>query len=178
VADRSIVVKLRADIGDLQGKLRTAASDIKNIGNAADEAGKKSGNKLSQIGVNLGKGLDKVDKHSSSINHLGNGFLTLGVAAAAGVGVAVKKFADFDQAMSNVKATGADAAANMDLLRAAALKAGASTSFSATEAAQGIEALAKAGVSAQDTLGGGLSGALDLAAAGETDVAFAAEAAA
>jgi TP901 family phage tail tape measure protein len=100
------------------------------------------------------------------------------VVAGVGVGMAVKRFAEFDQAMSNVKATGSDAAANMDALRAAALKAGATTKFSATEAAQGVEALAKAGVSASDTLAGGLTGSLNLAAAGNLGVAGSAEAAA
>ena len=55
---------------------------------------------------------------------------------------------------------------------------GAATAFSATEAAQGVEALLKAGVSAKDVLGGGLAGALNLAAAGNLDVAGSAEAAA
>lgn len=66
----------------------------------------------------------------------------------------------------------------MGLLREAALEAGARTVFSATEAAGAIENLAKAGVSTADILGGGLDGALDLAAAGGLEVADAAEIAA
>lgn len=178
MADRSIVVKFRADVADLQAKAKAGAQAIKGVGDAAEAASKTSGSKLALIGTGLSKGLDKVEKNSQHINTLGNGFLTLGVAAAAGVGVAVKKFADFDASMSLVAASGQDARDNLDALRQAAIDAGAQTAFSATEAAGGIEALAKAGVSAQDTLGGGLKGALDLAAAGNLDVAGSAETAA
>lgn len=178
-------------IFDLMWRDRGVAAGMKSLGTAADQAGKKITDlsakvdqteaRLTRFGTmtaKLGKGFDWVDKNSRSINTLSNGLLKVGTVAAVGVGIAVKKFADFDQAMSNVAATGSDARANMDALRKAAIDAGASTAFSATEAAGGIEALAKAGVSAKDTLGGGLKGALDLAAAGGLGVEDAAEAAA
>src|SRR5690606_24399285 len=101
------------------------------------------------------------------------GKVGLGVTALAGL--AVKKFADFDQAMSSVAATGEDARKSIDRLRQASIDAGADTAFSATEAAGAVEELAKAGVSASDLLGGGLAGSLDLAAAGGLGVAEAAE---
>ena len=87
------------------------------------------------------------------------------------VGAAVKEFATFDQAMSGVASTGDDARASIDQLREAAMSAGSDTAFSATEAANAVEELARAGVSASDILGGGLDGALDLAAAGTIEVA-------
>lgn len=52
---------------------------------------------------------------------------------------------------------------------------GAKTAFSANEAADGIAELEKAGVSTADIMNGGLSGALNLATAGEVSVADAAE---
>ena len=55
---------------------------------------------------------------------------------------------------------------------------GADTKFSASEAAGAIEQLAKAGVSTRDILDGGLTGSLNLAAAGSIDVGEAAETAA
>lgn len=109
---------------------------------------------------------------------IGKGLLAMGVAAGAGVGLAVAKFAEFDQAMSYVQAATHETTANMGLLRDAALDAGARTVYSATEAANAIEELAKAGVSTKDILAGGLNGALDLAAAGGLDVADAAQIAA
>lgn len=119
------------------------------------------------------EGKKLADTHRA-MTQLGTGMLAAGVAVAAGVGLAVAKFAEFDQAMSNVEATGDDARENLDALRQAALDAGASTVFSATEAANAIEELAKAGLSAKDILGGGLKGSLDLAAAGGLGVAEAA----
>lgn len=116
----------------------------------------------------------KLEETHRAMTQLGTGMLAAGVAVAAGVGLAVAKFAEFDQAMSFVAATGEDARENLDALRQAALDAGASTVFSATEAANAIEEMAKAGLSAKDILGGGLRGALDLAAAGGLDVADAA----
>lgn len=99
----------------------------------------------------------------------------IAVGAATGVGLAISKFADFDQAMSNVQASTHETADVMGQYRQAALDAGASTVFSATESANAIDELAKAGLSANDILGGGLSGSLDLAAAGGLGVARAAE---
>lgn len=178
MTERSIVVKMRADISSLRSGMKESVDRINSVADAAEKTSTRAGAGLARMWDGAGKGLAWVDKNSQSINTLGNGFLTFGVAAAAGVGVAVSKFADFDQAMSHVAASGEDARANLDALRQAAIDAGATTAFSATEAAQGIENLAKAGVSAQDTLGGGLKGALDLAAAGSVDVGFAAETAA
>jgi len=124
-------------------------------------------------------GLSKnVKKNKGDLDTMARGFGVVGLAAGAGIAVAVKKFADFDQAMSKVKAATHETAGNMAELREAAIKAGKDTAFSATEAATGIENLAKAGVSTKDILGGGLAGALDLASAGELGVADAAEIAA
>lgn len=99
-----------------------------------------------------------------------------GLAVVAGVGLAVKSFADFDKQMSAVSAQGGDAKARLGELRAEALRAGADTQYSASEAAGGITELIKAGLTAGDVLTGGLDGALALAASGQMDVASAAEA--
>lgn len=114
-------------------------------------------------------------KADQAIDHLGGTAGKVGLLAGAAFLGAATKAANFDEAMSHVAATGEDARGSLEALRKEALEAGARTKFSATEAAQGIEALAKAGVSAKDTLAGGLNGALDLAAAGQLSVADAAE---
>jgi TP901 family phage tail tape measure protein len=101
-----------------------------------------------------------------------------GLGVATAVGVAVKRFADFDEAMSAVRANSGATGASLDALRQAAITMGADSQFSATEAAQGINEMSKAGVETADVLGGGLKGALDLAAAGQISVAEAAETAA
>src|SRR5206468_10368787 len=86
----------------------------------------------------------------------------------------VAKSREFEKAMSAVQAATGATASTMGDLRAAAIKAGADTMYSATEAAQGITEMAKAGVSAKDIMGGGLTGVLSLAAAGQLEVADAA----
>lgn len=116
----------------------------------------------------------KLAQTKKDFDALGRASLAAGALMAAGLGVAIAKFADFDQAMSNVQAATHESADNMALLRQAALDAGASTVFSAEESANAIEELAKAGISTADILNGGLNGALDLAAAGGLGVAEAA----
>jgi TP901 family phage tail tape measure protein len=120
----------------------------------------------------------KLTQQREAFTLLGRTAVTAGGVMAAGLAVAVAKFAEFDQAMSNVQAATHETTENMELLRDAALEAGATTVFSATEAANAIEELAKAGIATEDILSGGLTGALDLAAAGGLGVAEAAEIAA
>ncbi|MEF2979109.1 phage tail tape measure protein [Subtercola sp. YIM 133946] len=120
----------------------------------------------------------KFANQTDAMQRVGTASLAIGTLTAVGVGLAISKYAEFDQEMSNVQAATHESAQNMDLLREASLKAGADTVYSATEAAQAVEELAKAGVSTSDVLGGGLSGSLSLAAAGGVDVADAAQTAA
>ncbi|GGD83207.1 phage tail tape measure protein [Microbacterium murale] len=141
-------------------------ANIAGFAKAMEEAAKKT--------AAVGTEGEKLAQQREAFNQLGTAGLAMGTLLATGVGFAVKRFADFDAAMSSVQAATHETAGNMDLLRQAALDAGESTVFSATEAAGAIEELAKAGVSTADILGGGLAGSLDLAAAGELQVADAA----
>jgi len=121
---------------------------------------------------------DSARKNGAAWESTGKGIMVAGGVMAAGVGLAVKTFADFDAAMSQAQAGTMATGKSLDALRAAAIDAGAKTQFSATEAADAITAMGKAGVSTKDILGGGLTGALSLAAAGQLDVGKAAEIAA
>jgi TP901 family phage tail tape measure protein len=138
----------------------------------------KAANKTRETGSESEKAAQKLQSTSQVMNAVGVGALAIGALAATGVALAVSKYAEFDQAMSEVQASTHETEANMGLLRDAAIEAGASTVFSATEAANAINELAKAGVSTADIMGGALSGALDLASAGGLEVADAAEIAA
>lgn len=126
----------------------------------------------------MAKAEAQLQKQHAAMTTLGIGMTAFGAVAAAAVGIAVSKYMEFDKQMSAVQAATHETADNMALLRDAAVEAGASTAFSATEAAQAITELSKAGVTTKDILGGGLAGALSLAAAGELEVAQAAEIAA
>jgi TP901 family phage tail tape measure protein len=151
--------EFRGQFQNLTAGLTTASRNVQELSGkltALDKDGAKMRAGLTQIGGTAGR---------------------VGLVAAAGLGAVITTAAKFDKAMSAVSAVTGESAENMDKLRAAAIKAGADTAFSASEAAAGIENLAKAGVSTADILGGGLSGALDLAAAGGIEVSEAAEAA-
>jgi len=94
----------------------------------------------------------------------------LGVGMVAFAAVAVQKWAQFDQAMSRVEATGGEAAKRIEELNEAAKSDEViALGYSAVEASDAIYELAKAGVSATDILGGGMAGAMSLAAAETMD---------
>lgn len=152
MADRTVKVRITAQVQEYIEDMEKAARATRETGSAAE----------------------KLAQQRDAFTLMGTAALAMGAAAAAGVGLAISKWADFDQAMSNVQAATHESAGNMQLLSDAALDAGARTVFSAEEAANAIEELAKAGVSTADIIGGGLDGALDLAAAGGLGVADAA----
>lgn len=157
MADRTVTAVLKADVSSFTASMaraKQATSDFSK--NATDSAA----------------------KHKEAWNQVGTGMMVTGAVMAAGVGLAVKSFMDFDAAMSQAQAGTGATGASLDALRDAAIDMGAKTQFSATEAADAITAMGKAGVSTKDILGGGLVGALALAAAGQLDVGKAAEIAA
>jgi TP901 family phage tail tape measure protein len=227
MADRSVTLRLSADVKGLVAGLKTGKRALEDLsqgakafgptasagalkaqaaflktGQAAHAAAAKagllydaSGKLTDQFGRVVSeadatkKGLKAVsdearfaaehaDRAAEAWQGFGKGMMVAGAGIIAGVGLAVKSYADFDKQMSSVDAATHETAGNMDLLRQAAIDAGADTAFSATEAAQGIEEMAKAGVSTKDIMGGGLTGALSLAAAGSLGVGDAAEIAA
>lgn len=154
MAERTVSVRLTANVTGFLAGMRAAG---KAAGDVAD------------------RGLDKIEKRKAALNDVAGTVGVLGAtltgAGLAAVGVAAK----FDSAMSGVRAATRASTQDMGRLREAALQAGADTAFSASEAAAGIEQLGRAGVSTEAILGGGLRGALDLAAAGTLEVADAAE---
>lgn len=94
----------------------------------------------------------------------------LGVGLTAFAAVAVAKWAAFDQAMARVEATGGSAASSIDKLTNAAMSDTVTQlGYSATEAAESIYELTKAGVEASDITGGALAGSMALAAAETMD---------
>lgn len=94
-----------------------------------------------------------------------------GISAFVGV---VKGAADFEQAMSRVKAATGASADEMARLRKVAEDAGANTQFTSVEAAAALENLAKAGLNANDAIAA-LPAVMQLAAAGGTDLGQASE---
>ena len=116
-----------------------------------------------------------VQSLGNAMNGIGSD-LTKGVTLpVAGAGAAIVKVAaDYEQQLSKIKAVSGGTAEEMKQLDDLALKMGKDTSFSAKEAAQGIEELSKAGLTNEQILNGGLKGALSLASAGDLELADAA----
>lgn len=153
IADRTVKVTLIAQATGYIAGMDTAARKTRELGSEAERLAQKR----------------------AAFEGLGRGLIALGIAAAVGVGFAIAKYAEFDQAMSQTNAILQENIANQRLLRDAALEAGGATVFTAVEAANAEEELGKAGLSTAQILGGALVGSLDLAAAGQLGVARAAE---
>ena len=185
MADRRVKVTFSAEVQNFVAAMKAASKATEETkkasegaGQAQEKAGKQSESAAKAAAAAAKAAAEAEKKHKESVEEVGRVAAIGGAAVVAGVGLAVKAYADFDKQMSAVDAATHETSGNMQLLRDAAVKAGADTAFSASEAAQGIEEMAKAGVSTKDILGGGLKGALSLAAAGSLGVGDAAEIAA
>ncbi|GAB5387087.1 MAG: hypothetical protein Alpg2KO_00550 [Alphaproteobacteria bacterium] len=103
------------------------------------------------------------------------GGLTVGAAAVtAGVMASINSASTLEKALSNVEAKSGASAEEMAQLKAQARELGATTSFTAKQAADGMTFLAQAGFSVKEIMEA-LPATLDLAAAGELELARAAD---
>lgn len=148
--NKNIVIRLMADTASYEASMTRAGSTARSVASGMENTGRKSA-------------------------LIASGMTAAGLAVAAFGVAAVKMAADFDQQMSTVQANTGATSAQLDQLRAAAIEAGASTVYSASDSADAINDLGKAGMSVTDILNGGLSGALNLAASDGMAVGDAAE---
>ncbi|MEY8188654.1 phage tail tape measure protein [Peribacillus simplex] len=123
---------------------------------------------------NAGRSMQMMKSGVSEVaKHIG---ILTGVAGAATVAFSsVNKAMDFEAQLSTIKALTGASASEMKSMSDLALDLGKQTKYSALEAAQGIEELLKAGLTPATVKAGGLEAALNLATAGELDLAKAAE---
>lgn len=154
-----------------QGAYETAVEQ------AAAAAGQLNG-ALEDTATKAGTVSEKIAANAASMEQVGTALMGVGGVLVAGFGGAVKTAADFEKAMSSVKAATQETPENLQRMAEAAKRAGADTAYSAEEAAAGIEEMAKAGVETEQIINGGLDGALSLAASGAMEVGDAAELAA
>ena len=148
--NKNIVIRLMADTASYEAAMTRAGSTARSVASGMENTGRKSA-------------------------LIASGLAAAGLAAAAFGVASIKMAADFDQQMSTVQANTGATSAQMDQLRAAAIEAGASTVYSASDSADAINDLGKAGMSVTDILTGGLTGALNLAASDGMAVGDAAE---
>lgn len=148
--NKNIVVRLMADTSQYEASLAKAGKSTEELAGGLEKSGSKTG-------------------------IVTKGITAAGLAVAAFGVASIKMSADFDEQMSTVQANSGATSAQLGQLREAALQAGASTVYTASESAGAINDLAKAGMSVSDILSGGLTASLNLAAAGQMNVGDAAE---
>ncbi|MEC2233902.1 phage tail tape measure protein [Bacillus subtilis] len=137
-------------VGEIRARLVLESQDFSN-------GARRARDEMTQMGrssENVSKQMGLVQKAS----------LAVGGAVAAGIGASVKKAADFEAAMSNVKAISGATGQEFEDLKNIASKMGAETKFTAVEAAEGLQYLAMAGFSVKDQIGS-LPAVLNLASA-------------
>lgn len=150
------VRRIKTELSGLHGKVYTAMVNIRQNG--------------------------PIQQMKNGLSNAASGMLmgtSMQMAGAAGIGFgafnAVQNYSDFTAQLSQVKALTDLDAQTMDQVKAKAMELGDATTFSSTEAAQGMTELLKAGVSVQDVLGDASKAALDLATAGGLGMGEAAE---
>lgn len=117
--------------------------------------------------------LRKVEQTANSLRGtLVRAFAATGLAV--GIGSSVSLLADFSQEMSRVRAISGATAEEFSLLNDRAQELGATTRFSATQAAEGMTLLAQAGFTANETIST-VDDTLNLAQAGALSLATAAD---
>jgi TP901 family phage tail tape measure protein len=134
-----------------------------------------------QVGADVDQAVQGLNQVDQTINkgkkNAGGMGLVMGAVSTgifAGFGLAVNGAMNYEAAMNAVQASLGATNPQMEQLGALALDIGAKTQFSATQGAQAIEELGKAGVAIPDILGGAALSAAQLASATGTDIPMAA----
>lgn len=153
-----VEIDIRADGSLLVADLKRAEAQAKAFANSASAS-------MGAVGASVG-GL------MQNVKLLGASLLTLGVGA--GFASSIKLLADFGQTMSTVRAITGATGAEFAALEASAKRLGATTRFSATQAAEGMALLGQAGFTTNEILSA-IGPTLDLAQAGGLGLAQAAE---
>ena len=138
------VRRIKTELSGLQGKAYTAIVNIRQNG--------------------------PLQQMRNGLSGMAGGMLmgtSMQMAGAAGIGFgafnAVQNYSDFTAQLSQIKALTDLDAQTMEQVKAKAMELGDATTFSSTEAAQGMTELLKAGVSVKDVLGDASEAALNLA---------------
>lgn len=151
---------LQREIADTKQQLSNLKNEAKQFGGVIQQA-------LGAVG-------DKIKSFGSKISGAGKSLLPI-TGAVVGIGAAaVKTGANFDSSMSKVKALSGASETEFARLRQAALDAGESTAFSASEAADALGYMALAGWDSEKSIAA-LPGVLNLAAASGMDLAAASD---
>lgn len=112
--------------------------------------------KMKKLTRGIERGLRKASGHANkffrTLKKMAKGFLIVGGAAAFAAVKVLKAGAEFEQAITNVGAVGLKSRDEIAALEAQAKELGATTKFTATESANAMEILARAGFSVNETM--------------------------
>lgn len=150
----------------LQREIIATTEELKKLGTQADS----SSVSLEKIAV----AGDKLKNVGDNITDVGKKVSVVSVAAVGLGTVATSTFTNFDDSMRQVKATMKATDEEFELLSNAAKGMGASTRYSASEAADALNYLALAGYDTEKAIST-LPEILDIAAAGGIDLAYASD---
>lgn len=125
------------------------------------------------LGIDTAEFQDGVNRMQSNLKRVGSQFTNIGKQMSVAVtaplagfaGLSLKTAGDFEASMNRVQAATGASAEEFDSMRDLAREMGRTTQFMATDAADGIEMLAKNGLSASQILGGALEASMKLSAA-------------
>jgi hypothetical protein len=188
-------------MGGVSGSASSATSAMNNFKSGTDTARSKVSELNKVVGDNQSK-MDNMsrgmDRMTHSMHNMSNDTSTLaerihhnmgdlmmagttltgaGYGIGKAVGYTVKSAADFNQSMANAKSVmdPSDVKKYSGALQNLAIQQGIKTKYSASEAADAIGELAKAGVSTSQIMHGALAGSLNLATAGDLGLKDSAE---
>lgn len=174
------------ELGDLNWTVTADTSDLERAQSAMDETGEhaeRAGRSVEGMGGSTERSGRRVRRATDQMEG-GLGGVTkaarLATAALAAVGAgmvvrnAIRQVADFQEAMNGLAAVSGATAAQMATLEDQARSLGATSQFSAQQAAEAQRFLAQAGFEVNETLGA-TPGILKLATAGQLNLADAAD---
>lgn len=135
------------------------------------------------LGIDTSAFSEGLKKAQTGLKSAGQSLQSLGQSMSLGLtapltvagGLIMKTAGDFEASMNRVQAALSASSDEMSALSGLARELGKSTTFSAGEAADAIEMLAKNGLSTSEILGGALKASLDLAASSGAELAGAAD---
>ena len=155
---------------NLQREIVKTENDLKQL--------QLQASKWTQAGAKIEEFSNKIKNVSKTLDNLGNTFTTRLTLPVLAIGTAaVTTGNDFEAQMSRVQAIAGATADELEQLTNQAIDLGASTSFSASAVAAGMENLASAGFTTQEIMDA-MPGLLDLAASSGADLARSSEIAA
>lgn len=155
------ISKTKRTFVELSKKVDKTSTSMGKMGRTFERASQK-------IGTAAGRMTQSVTQVGTAVTRLGAALAPLSIAMGLGFNQAAK----FEQQMSNVGSIVRGTAEEMKLLEDRARKAGIETAFSATEAANAMEFMARAGAESTEIIDG-LAGVLNAAAADSIPLATA-----